>query len=149
MADGSPSFKNPGYFCTKDVFATDPIDFNLSNAEAYKDLTLDYSYLRRNQSGLGEDAPSLTGRGLRIRLLLLRCVDTMPKSMRQKTPEVYFAYINCKLGEKSLCIAIRREHPESLVFERVECRRSLQAGIGLPFLAWTFLSRSSSQQPYI
>ena len=106
------------------LFAASPLDFDVRlrgpDGDHLSSLELDHSYLAVGDVGLGEDTPTMTGRGLRVRLLIFETQGLTGVLEDKKKPvPIWLAYLNCKLEGKPICAALLREQPGRMVYIRV------------------------------
>lgn len=107
------------------LFAASALDFDVrlrapdGEHLSSLDLELADSYLAVGKAGLGEDTPTMTGRGLRVRLFIFE-TKGLAGLEENKTPvPIWLAYLNCKLEGKPICAALLREQSERMVYIRV------------------------------
>ena len=108
------------------LFAEHPRNFNFRSRDLTQ-LAPNHSYLNplSESDGGGNvyDAPLMTGRGLRIRLPIYRVTGKGAKTARgQEEEEFWLAHLHCSMYGRPLCVALRRESPVSVVYQRVLAR---------------------------
>jgi hypothetical protein len=113
-----------GAIVPEGLFAASPRDFHVRfrgrDGKYYSSLELDHSYLDVGDAGLGEDTPTMIGRGLRVRLLIYETQGLPGGSGEKKKPvPIWLAYLNCKLEGKLICAALLREQPGKMVYVRM------------------------------